>query len=422
MSAHAGRASALNERAGELAARLFEVRAFTQRLCAPLAIEDYGLQSMADTSPAKWHLAHTSWFFETLVLGPHAPGHRPYHEGWQVLFNSYYESLGPRQPRPQRGLLSRPRVAEVYAYRAAVDEQLRALLADEGAHSDALLDLVELGLNHEQQHQELLLTDLQHGFSCNPLLPAYHEGSAPAQAEGACGGRLIEHEGGLCTIGHDGTDFAFDNEVPAHRVYLEPFALDASLITCGQYQEFIADGGYRRAELWLSDGWDALRAQGWEAPLYWRLRDGEWRRFSLYGEIAVDPQTPVCHVSFYEADAFARWAGRRLPSEQEWEMVAGAHGAGGQFVEDGLLLPVARGGERSLLGGAWVWTRSAYEPYPGFRACEGALGEYNAKFMLNQMVLRGGSCFSPRGHVRATYRNFFPPHARWQVTGIRLAS
>lgn len=426
--------------ASVLSSRFERVRAATEALCAPLQVEDYGLQSMPDASPAKWHLAHTSWFFETFVLAAFVPGHAPLHAGWDYLFNSYYEAIGPRHPRPERGLLTRPTVAEVYAYRAAVNERVMALLQGASASSCELLRLVELGLQHEQQHQELLLTDIQHGLSRNPLRPALHP-APPARLHALddAPASWIERPGGVYTIGRagsdrgDGHDFAFDNESPEHRVYLEPFAIASRPVSCGQYAEFIADGGYRNPDLWLSEGWATVCAEGWQAPLYWEAQAGNgsrghgaggWRRFSLYGMIDVDPAAPVCHVSLFEADAFARWAGARLPSEAEWELVASELPHAGQFIEDGMLVPSAQPASpmgHGLLGGVWTWTSSAYCQYPGYVRPEGAIGEYNAKFMVNQIVLRGGSCFSPRAHLRPTYRNFFPPHARWQVSGIRLA-
>jgi len=407
------------ERAAALAARLVEVRSATARLCAPLGPEDMVVQSMPDASPAKWHLAHTTWFFETFVLGPHAAGHRPYREGWSVLFNSYYVAAGPRHPRPERGLLTRPTAAEVQGYRAAVDEQLQALLRTPAGQRPEVLALLELGLHHEQQHQELLLTDILHAFSRNPLRPAYAPRPAPAAAPAPRGG-WREHAGGLLRIGHGGQGFAFDNEGPAHQVFLPPFALASGLVTAGEYQAFIDDGGYRRPELWLSDGFAAAQAQGWQAPLYREASRGELRRFTLHGEWPVDPAAPVTHVSYYEADAYARWAGARLPTEEEWEAVAAGQPVSGPFLEDDWLAPP--GGEQaSLFGSAWAWTASPYVAYPGFRPAAGAVGEYNGKFMVNQLVLRGGSCLSPRSHLRASYRNFFPPAARWQMTGIRLA-
>jgi ergothioneine biosynthesis protein EgtB len=402
-----------------LAERLARVRAQTSRLCAPLAIEDQVVQSMPDASPAKWHLAHTSWFFETFVLGPHQPGFTPYRAAWGPLFNSYYVGVGPRHPRGERGLLTRPTVAEVMAYRTWIDERLQAFLRTAEAERPEVAALLELGLHHEQQHQELLLTDLLHAFSMNPLQPVYLEPPPPRSIAEPL--RWLERPGGLDRLGQEDAGFAFDNERPAHLVYLEPFQLASRPVCAGEFAEFIADGGYRRPELWLSDGFAAAQAGGWQAPLYWERRDGAWRRFTLHGELEVDPAAPVTQVSYYEADAFARWAGARLPTEAEWESVAREQPVAGQFVEDGVLVATAAGGAAPLFGGAWVWTGSPYLAYPGFQPAPGAVGEYNGKFMVNQLVLRGGSCFSPRDHLRATYRNFFPPQARWQVTGIRLA-
>ena len=405
---------------GDLAARLAQVRSATEALCATLDPEDMVVQSMPDASPVKWHLAHTTWFLETFLLAPRVPGFRPHDPRWGPLFNSYYVAAGPRHARAERGLLTRPTVNEVLGWRHAVDERVRDFLASgPGSDPDALA-VAELGLQHEQQHQELLLTDLQHALSRNPLEVAYRPlpGGTPSAAAPM---RWVEHAGSRVRIGHAGRGFAFDNEGPAHDVLLRPFALASRLVTAGEFLEFIQDRGYERPDLWLWEGFHAAREAGWRAPLYWRQDDGQWTRFTLHGRVPVDPGAPVSHVSHYEADAFARWAGARLPTEPEWEAVAASSPEGGQFVEDGWLVPRAPGPSAPILGGAWTWTASAYSPYPGYRAAAGALGEYNGKFMVNQLVLRGGSCLSPRSHVRVTYRNFWHPQDRFQMTGIRLA-
>jgi ergothioneine biosynthesis protein EgtB len=401
-----------------LAARYRATRNRTERLCAPLEPEDYQLQSMPDCSPPKWHLAHTTWFFETFVLAPHAPGFRSFHPLFNYLFNSYYDAVGDRWPRPARGLLSRPTVAEVYAYRQATDERTLDLIesADEQTLS-TLAPLIELGLNHEEQHQELLLTDLKHALGLNPLRPAYLPPLAASSATPAAPAwesfpPSVRH------VGHAGGGFAFDNEGPRHRAFVGAFSIAARPVSNAEYLRFIQDGGYDRPELWLSDGWAAKRQHGWGAPLHWHRDGSEWRIFTLRGERALDPAEPVCHVSFYEADAYARWAGCRLPTEQEWEAAAGSE-VRGNFLDSELLHPANNGG--GFFGDVWVWTASPYVAYPGYRPAAGALGEYNGKFMCNQMVLRGGSCATPPGHVRPTYRNFFPPDARWQFSGIRLA-
>ncbi|HVL54913.1 MAG TPA: ergothioneine biosynthesis protein EgtB [Burkholderiaceae bacterium] len=411
-----------------LAQRFDAVRAMTRALAEPLTAEDCQVQSMPDASPVKWHLAHTTWFFETFVLERFDPAHRPFDPAFRELFNSYYQGVGPQHPRPRRGLVTRPTLQAVLRYRREVDAKVLALLAQDPAQAERDA-LIELGLQHEQQHQELILTDVKHLLSCNPLLPTYRDGwplvtVSPAPAQ------WIGFAGGLVKIGHDGTGFAFDNEMPRHDALLAPFELADRLVTNAEYLEFIRDDGYRRAELWLSLGWDAVQAEGWQAPLYWQ-RDGDcWRVFTLHGLVDVDPWTPVCHLSLFEADAYARWAGARLPTEREWEhavqtCAAPLHDA--NLLESGALhpLPLAResrpGGLAQAFGDVWEWTSSSYDPYPGFKAAAGAIGEYNGKFMCSQYVLRGGSCATPASHIRATYRNFFPPAARWQFSGLRLA-
>lgn len=406
--------------------RYREVRARTEALAAPLSAEDQTIQSMADVSPTKWHRAHMSWFFETFLLGPHLPNYRVFDAAYGFLFNSYYEAVGPRYPRPQRGLMSRPGVTQIARYRARVDGAMRRLMLTVDAKRWLeVMPLLELGLNHEEQHQELLLMDIKHVLSSNPTDPAYH---ARMPEVGAVAGNLewVEFEGGLREIGNGGATFAFDNEGPRHRVWLEPFRLASRLVTCGDYLAFIADDGYRRPELWLSDGWAAVGAQGWQAPLYWRNEGAGWTIFTLAGRRPIELAEPVCHVSHYEADAFARWRGKRLSTEAEWEIAAIEHQGGveGHLVDRDVFHPLAAGsgqGLRQMAGDVWEWTASPYAPYPGYRPAAGAVGEYNGKFMSNQMVLRGGACVTPRGHVRPTYRNFFPPAARWCFGGIRLA-
>ncbi|OWT65855.1 ergothioneine biosynthesis protein EgtB [Candidimonas nitroreducens] len=396
--------------------RYAQVRARSLELAAPLSAEDQCVQSMDDASPTKWHLAHTTWFFEAMVLCPHSPGYRPYDPRYFYLFNSYYEALGPRHPRPRRGLLTRPALDEIHAYRRHVDAGVRQLLLDGPAAQRPQIErLLVLGLQHEQQHQELLLTDILHVLWCNPWRPAYlPAGKAPSpRAAGRTPPRRwLSRPGGVAAIGHadKAAEFAFDNESPRHEVLLRPYLLDSGLVTCGQYAEFIADGGYQDASLWLSDGWARVRAEGWRAPLYWLNEDdapapqpGGWEVFGLGGLQAMDPGAPVSQISFYEAAAYAQWADARLPTEFEWEAAAGEPGFS------------------QAADSVWQWTRSSYDPYPGFRAQSGALGEYNGKFMVGQLVLRGASCATPPGHGRLTYRNFFPPQARWQFSGLRLA-
>ena len=401
------------------------VRGVTDALAAPLSPEDCTIQSMPDASPVKWHLAHTTWFFETFVLGPHQPGYRAFDPAYRVLFNSYYVGVGERHPRPERGMISRPGLQEILAYRRHVDDALCAMLA-RGEPAPDVAALVDLGLHHEQQHQELILTDLKHLLSRNPLRPAYRK-QRPLGPIRARGRGWVAFDEGRYEIGHSGSDFCFDNETPRHRVWLDAFRIASHPVTQGDFIEFIEDGGYRRPELWLSAGWDAVCANGWQAPMYWERRDGRWFAFTLFGEVPVDPHAPVCHVSFFEAEAFARWAGERLPTEAEWEVAARGASLEGNFLDAGALHPLplreapADGTLAQAFGDVWEWTRSDYGPYPGFRPAEGAVGEYNGKFMCGQYVLRGGSCATPASHIRATYRNFFPPDARWQFSGLRLA-
>jgi ergothioneine biosynthesis protein EgtB len=408
-----------------LLARYHDVRRTTERLCQPLSVEDHVVQAMPDVSPTKWHLAHVSWFFETFLLEPHLEGYVPRHPAYRVLFNSYYNGVGPQFSRLDRGHLSRPTVAEVQAYRAAVDDGMTALLeSGEAAGLASLTPLLELGLNHEQQHQELILTDIKYNLAVNPLHPAYQAMAPPAgTATQPLGWR--RYPGGLHGIGHDGDGFAFDNESPRHAVYLRPFQLADRLVTNGEYLEFVEAGGYRMPTLWLSEGWRVVQERGWRTPLYWEESGGGWQAQTLSGLLRVDLHAPVVHVSYYEADAYARWRGVRLPTEQEWEHAAVGVPVAGHFQERGVLHPLPAAGDAGvvaqLFGDAWEWTQSPYAPYPGYRAAPGAVGEYNGKFMVNQLVLRGGSCASPQSHLRATYRNFFPPDARWQFSGIRLA-
>jgi ergothioneine biosynthesis protein EgtB len=401
----------------DLTGRYGLVRGLTERLVEPLSPEDQTVQSMPDVSPTKWHRAHTSWFFETFVLGAD-PGYKEFDPTYRFLFNSYYEAVGARHARPERGFITRPGCAEIAQYREHVDQGIEAFVR--GGTDDLSTALIVLGLHHEQQHQELLLMDIKHVLGVNPTSPAYADLAvappAPARPIG-----WIEHDGGMVEIGHDGPGFSFDNEGPRHETYLAPFSLADRLVTCGEWRNFIDDGGYRRPELWLSDGWAAVNANGWTAPLYWRCEDGSWRIFTLGGEREVDSGEPVSHVSYYEADAFARWAGARLPTEFEWETVASAVPGPARFLDLRRLHP-SRQDHPSFLGDTWVWTSSAYLPYPRFKPAAGAVGEYNGKFMVNQHVLRGGSCVTPAGHARVTYRNFFPPAARWAFSGLRLAS
>ncbi|MGV3570212.1 MAG: ergothioneine biosynthesis protein EgtB [Ramlibacter sp.] len=388
------------------------VRARTLELARPLSAEDQCVQSMPDASPTKWHLAHTSWFFEAVVLAAHAPGHQPFDPRYFHLFNSYYEALGSRHPRPLRGLLTRPALDEVHLYRAHVDDGIARFIADATDAAWAAAEpVITLGLHHEEQHQELILTDVLHAFSCNPLLPAYRAPEPPALrlAGSPAPLRWLAGPEGAVRVGHAGAAFAFDNETPRHTTWLQPYRIADRLVTCGEFAEFIADGGYRNPAHWLSDGWALAQAQGWQAPAYWlapgdgRAPSEAWQVFGLEGVRPLEPGAPVLQLSFYEAAAYAQWAGARLPTEFEWEAASG--------------LP----GMRQLTGHAWQWTRSSYDPYPGFQPWSGAIAEYNGKFMVGQVVLRGGSVATPPGHARPTYRNFFPPAARWQFSGLRLA-
>ena len=396
------------------------VRAATEALAAPLSPEDQNLQPMADASPVKWHRAHTGWFFETFVLKARE-GYREFDPAFAVLFNSYYGAVGPRHARPERALLSRPSTAEVAAYRAHVDAAMESLLAgtlDEGTRA-----IVELGLNHEEQHQELILTDILNAFARNPLKPAYGEFRA-APSSSLAPREFESFDGGLVEIGHAGEGFAFDNEGPRHQAMLIPFRLATTLVTNREWLEFMSAGGYREERYWLSDGWQCAQAEGWQAPLYWERRDSEWSSMTLAGLQPIDLDAPVAHISFYEADAFARFRGKRLPTEFEWEHAADSLDPNaGNFRNSGFLrsLPANGSGLQQMFGDVWEWTASAYSPYPGYRAADGAIGEYNGKFMINQMVLRGSSLATPAGHSRESYRNFFYPSARWQFSGLRLA-
>ena len=416
--------------ADDLQSRYFRVRAQSEALCRPLAVEDYGVQPMDDASPPKWHLAHTTWFFETFLLKEFDADYKSVDDRYEELFNSYYNGIGRPYPRPKRGFLSRPTVREVYDYRAHVDTAMAGLLTRDDAE---IRRRIELGLHHEQQHQELILTDLKYNLGLNPLKPAYR-GDLDSEANTSRALKFDEYPGGIVSVGASGP-FCFDNELPRHTALLQPFALANRLVNNAEFLGFMEDGGYEAPSLWLSDGWSVVRANGWNCPLYWRCRDGQWLEYRLGGERALAPDDPVTHVSAYEADAYARWAGCRLPTEFEWESAAEPlDPTAGNFADDGKLHPcgvdwpghdesqrLETRRRKQLFGDTWEWTSSAYGPYPGYRTPPGALGEYNGKFMSSQLVLRGGSCATPRGHVRASYRNFFYPPDRWQFSGIRLA-
>ena len=431
------RTSVVNPSRTALAARFAHVRATAESLAAPLSSEDASLQSMPDASPVKWHLAHTSWFFETFILERFDAAFRPFNPAFRVLFNSYYNAVGDKHPRDERGLISRPNLAEVLAYRRHVTARIAELLLKLEARDNEFAELMWLGCNHEEQHQELILTDLKHLLSKNPLKPAYQQRWPLTPIQGRKP-RWAGYTGGLISIGRDiaadSNEFCFDNEAPHHQVFLEPFELASYPVTHGDFAAFIADNGYARPELWLSMGWDWVQAGNISAPLYWEMRDQQWHTFTLHGIVPIDAHTPICHINYFEADAFARWAstqsrwqGARLPREAEWEHAASTVAIEGNFLESRALHPLALREENTssqpsqLFGDVWEWTQSAYLPYPRFRAAVGAVGEYNGKFMCNQFVLRGGSCATPQQHIRATYRNFFPPEARWQFSGLRLA-
>ena len=417
-----GNAASGSERQA-LAMRYSSVRSISEKLCAPLLAEDCCMQTMPDVSPPKWHLAHVSWFFETFLLKPFLAGYREFEPHFAVLFNSYYEGAGAMHPRAQRGFLSRPPLQQVYRYRQHIDAHMKLLLetVSEDGWREASFRVI-LGLHHEQQHQELLLTDIKHIFASQPLRPVYcdagSEANSPPEAPA-----WHEYAGGIHEIGNRGEDFCYDNETPRHRVYLEDFRLASRPVTNGEYLEFMADDAYRRPELWLAEGWRTVRERGWRAPLYWELSDNNWQYMTLSGMRAVDEYEAVCHVSYYEADAYARWAGKRLPSEAEWEVAARDVAISGNLQDMGRYHPAAAQGTGmvQLYGDVWEWTQSPYTAYPGFRPLAGTLGEYNGKFMCNQVVLRGGSCATPADHIRASYRNFFYPGDRWQFGGIRLA-
>ena len=400
------------------------VRRFTETICEPLEIEDFVIQSMPDVSPTRWHLAHTTWFFETFVLNSYDESYRSPNESFAYLFNSYYNGIGRQFPRGRRGVLSRPTVAEVWEYRKSVDRAVTAWLGSDAVTATAL-DVLEIGLHHEQQHQELILTDIKHVLSCNPLYPAYHQTDGPPEMIDQDRVGWDAQDAAMVEVGHGGEGFHFDNESPRHRLFSPAFRMQDRLVTNGEYLEFMEDGGYQRPELWLSLGWATVEQDRWQAPLYWHGQDSTWSEFTLAGLRPLASRQPVCHVSYFEADAYARWAGYRLPTEYEWERVAVRRSIEGNFAESMRFHPAAvtetsrHSGQ--YFGDVWEWTSSPYTAYPGYRPLAGALGEYNGKFMCNQFVLRGGSCATSATHIRPTYRNFFPPDARWQFSGIRLA-
>jgi ergothioneine biosynthesis protein EgtB len=401
----------------QLRQRYRHVRKLSEQICSPLAVEDYQIQAIIETSPPKWHLAHVSWFFETFLLKPHHKDYQVFHPQYEMLFNSYYETVGALHPRPKRGLLARPTIDEIYAYRHAVDEAMEGFFdVLENCPDEKLLFFIELGLNHEQQHQELLLMDIKYNFSVNPLKPAYRNDLANHRIDTTSVLQWHEQEAGLYEIGDSSNNFSYDNESPSHRHYLADFRLANRLVTNGEYLAFMEDKGYQRSELWLADGW-----QKNELPLYWQQDGQDYLEMTLGGLRALNPDEPVCHISYYEADAYARWAGKRLPTEAEIEVVLAEKAIVGNFFDQDILHPQAAGADGQWYGDLWAWTSTAYHPYPGFKPLEGSAGEYNGKFMCNQMVLRGGCCVTSQDHMRASYRNFFYPHDRWQFSGIRLA-
>ncbi|GAA4419618.1 ergothioneine biosynthesis protein EgtB [Bremerella cremea] len=402
------------------------VRGFTHILCEPLEIEDYVVQSMPDASPIRWHLAHTTWFFETFILKRFARNFDSVNPMYEYLFNSYYNGIGEQFPRPQRGLLTRPTVAEIIDYRRQVDDRIEKLLLEaQGSEAAQIVSLVELGLHHEQQHQELMLTDLKHAFAQNPFYPVYQPRDRCREQQSTERPQSWHgFDGGIVEVGHATDRFAYDNELPRHEALIQSFEIAGRLVTNGEYLEFLEDNGYQRPELWLSMGWNQVQSDQWDSPLYWVHRNDAWHEFTLHGLVPLDRQVPVTHISYFEADAFARWRGERLPTEFEWETASQNVSGEGNFVESLKFHPIAADsdvGLRQMMGDAWEWTASPYVAYPGYRPAEGAIGEYNGKFMCNQYVLRGGSCATSQSHIRNTYRNFFPPEARWQFTGIRLA-
>ncbi|WP_241156813.1 ergothioneine biosynthesis protein EgtB [Bacillus sp. FJAT-42376] len=409
----------------QLLQRFKEVRYLSEQLTEPLEAEDFVIQGMPDASPPKWHLAHTTWFFERFILKDHMPDYKELNPQFDYLFNSYYETIGPFHPRNQRGLLTRPTASEVFSYRHYVNEHIEKLLGDLPADkTEWVQDLLEIGLQHEQQHQELLLTDIKFNFAQNPLLPVYSEATESSEGS-STNPEMIYIEGGLAEIGHSGQDFCFDNESPRHKVYLESFRLSSHPVTNAEFLAFMEDGGYEKPEYWLSDGWARVKKEEWHSPMYWFKAEDGWNTFTLGGQKKVNGNEPVCHVSFYEADAYARWAGKRLPTEAEWEHALEHTACEGNFVENRNFHPrpskAGKDGFQQAYGDVWEWTASPYSPYPGSKPLEGALGEYNAKFMCNQMVLRGGSCATSSSHIRSSYRNFFQPEKRWQFSGFRLA-